>query len=145
MPTIIVSYTDFRTRLRECLRAGLMTWYDRDNINFNETLISDRSSEWIEVYLDGAEHVNDTLGMKVPRPDTVNMRAEVVCVSNNKEVEDAMNERDLMVSRAIKAFYDNKHDFDLSGAFVVGVAFDDRTDEHTTEGTIGIVWETKGD
>ena len=98
----------------------------------------------MEIYLAGSEHENTNLG-KVAIVDRVTVLAEVRCVSQNPSVESAIDERDELASKTIKAMYDHKHDFNMPGAVVAGTSFNDRTDEgRTVESILLIRWLTEG-
>ena len=142
----LIDFVGFRNNLRDAIRAGIMDTYDPDQVNVNSMLIPDRSSPWVEIYLAGSEHEPVNLGNTrgIPVVDRVIIRAEVRCVSQNQSVADAIDERDILVSRTIKAIYDNKYDFSIPGAVVVGTAFNDRTDESTTECIVLVAWLTEG-
>ena len=140
----IIDFTGFRENLRDCLRAGLREWYDADQINFNSALIPNRSSEYVEVYLAGTAHEPLNLGKNVPHPDTVNVGAEVVCVSPNIEIADAIIERDILLARTIKGINDHKHNFFMPGLTIIGSAFNDRTDDNVTTAILAVNWKTVG-
>lgn len=131
---IIIDFTGFMENIRDAMIAGLMDFYDQEQINLRAILAADQSSEWIEIYLAPTLEVPTNLNTGKSFVSDVTLTAQIRCVSPNPDTLTAMKERDLLVGRARQALYTHKTDFNLSGLTVIDIQTDDLTDENLAEG-----------